>query len=773
MRSWLGETMAAAGEWAAMGARLNGIGAVHVYRLQADGTYALFTSLTVPGDTLNGVFGLPVALRNNSLLVGSSSSRNSRGAAFLFTFDGTTWTLAHRFEAADTRGAASGYGGDRFGSSVAFVGERVAVGSFPNNIYAGEGEAVYVFNPAGGAWQQEARLSTGTSSADPLVFDATAFGMVLDADSTGLVVGAWVGSADDGAGGKSSGAAYFYTPGNWTSPTVVAVPSSVGRTVGRYVALSGRRALLSTNGTSVLTVERDASGWARTGSFTSPVTQPRLGLKGATALVAGLGQAHWYMLQNGTATLHSSFETLIPSSALVQAVATTGSDFLFGVPTEGAVYYATWRSSGRLALGIEHPAGDGLGTSVALSGNVLATGAPGADRRVGQTVPQSLTEGQVHVFVRTDGAWQEQGVLHGEAAEGLGRTVALQGDLLAAGGKSGVRVFGRSNGTWTPREKLLAGQTPGATLALGGDVLVVGEPNDTSVRGRATVYTCGTMCSAPTGLAEGLASGEVNLGRSVAVSPDGQYVLLGTGLGALAFRRDGSTWVADITPRLRPAGTASGVALGTVHAALLTGAFGQAHLHLYGRTASGWSREDSVAIPGGYANALAAGPSAFVVSSAATRQVYVVAKQEGRWQVTTTLPDAPASNVLSLAFDGVRVAVGEAAAGEGRGAVFVQQLGTSTAVTPPPGVAAARLRLHGPNPIAPGTRVSVTLGTPGVARLELFDAIGRRVALLHSGPLPADEQAFPLPDKLGSGIYFVRLSTEGPVEALPLVNAAR
>lgn len=68
-----------------------------------------------------------------------------------------------------------------------------------------------------------------------------------------------------------------------------------------------------------------------------------------------------------------------------------------------------------------------------------------------------------------------------------------------------------------------------------------------------------------------------------------------------------------------------------------------------------------------------------------------------------------------------------------------------------------------PNPFNPATTISFSLPARATARLEVFDALGQRVALLHEGPLAAgphtlqwdgrDERGRPV----GSGIYFYRL----------------
>ena len=67
--------------------------------------------------------------------------------------------------------------------------------------------------------------------------------------------------------------------------------------------------------------------------------------------------------------------------------------------------------------------------------------------------------------------------------------------------------------------------------------------------------------------------------------------------------------------------------------------------------------------------------------------------------------------------------------------------------------------LAGPNPFRDHTRLAVTLDAPGSLRVEVFDAVGRRVALLHDGPLTAGPHLFDVGGTaLPSGVYVARIT---------------
>ncbi len=64
-----------------------------------------------------------------------------------------------------------------------------------------------------------------------------------------------------------------------------------------------------------------------------------------------------------------------------------------------------------------------------------------------------------------------------------------------------------------------------------------------------------------------------------------------------------------------------------------------------------------------------------------------------------------------------------------------------------------------PNPFRGSTRLTLTLDAPQRLNVAVFDALGRRVALLHDGPLAAG--AYPLAfeaQALPPGLYVVRVT---------------
>jgi tRNA A-37 threonylcarbamoyl transferase component Bud32 len=61
--------------------------------------------------------------------------------------------------------------------------------------------------------------------------------------------------------------------------------------------------------------------------------------------------------------------------------------------------------------------------------------------------------------------------------------------------------------------------------------------------------------------------------------------------------------------------------------------------------------------------------------------------------------------------------------------------------------------------VADEAAVSVVVGEPQDVRAEIYNVLGQQVALLHEGPMSAnDPTTFTLGDNLQSGVYFLRVS---------------
>lgn len=142
--------------------------------------------------------------------------------------------------------------------------------------------------------------------------------------------------------------------------------------------------------------------------------------------------------------------------------------------------------------------------------------------------------------------------------------------------------------------------------------------------------------------------------------------------------------------------------------------------------------------------------------------------QGQRWIGSLTVAEAQAQTAVTGGFaprsgisDGSTV-VATATDANGNTSEFSDPFavtGSATADQDAPEAGALALAVV-PNPARGDARVLVSLATPGEARVEVYDALGRRVALLHDGPLAAGTQSLAIDAaRLPAGVYVVRAVT--------------
>ncbi len=142
-----------------------------------------------------------------------------------------------------------------------------------------------------------------------------------------------------------------------------------------------------------------------------------------------------------------------PGAALGAALALGEEGIVAGAPGIGAVYplvtdqTGAWRLADPVRPAPDAAGGDGFGSALAVDGDALWVGAPGAqDRR-----------GEVHRFRRegTEGPWRHTGILTGDTTRAaFGAAIALRDATAAVGAPLGdagagrVAVFERSAAGW-------------------------------------------------------------------------------------------------------------------------------------------------------------------------------------------------------------------------------------------------------------------------------------------------------------------------------------
>jgi hypothetical protein len=318
-----------------------------------------------------------------------------------------------------------------FGYTVAMSedGTTAIVGAPTGALGEGHGN-VTVFHLSGATWSQQAKLSNPGAGANE-------FGrsVAISADGNTAIVGAPNAGPEPEVG--PSGVAYMFTRSGstWSGATSIfcnlATEEEACVHFGQHVAISGDgdTALIGNEPRVVATGANDTWAFSRSGEAWSQ--QGGRLREGEETVPQGLALSN----DGNTALIAGHFFTRSEGNWTEQA-------------NEGEA---------------------GGGMALSSDGNTAVVG----------------ENGGVRFFVRAEGAWSQQGEVTG--AGELGHSASLSADgnaaLVGAPGLHEARVYARSEGSWSLRERLepkvaSASQAAGSSVALAGNAstAVVGGP---------------------------------------------------------------------------------------------------------------------------------------------------------------------------------------------------------------------------------------------------------------------------------------------------------
>jgi hypothetical protein len=213
-------------------------GALYVFT-ESNGTWTQTQKLTANDGAAYDNFGLSVALKGSTILVGSPQAaiggHAGQGALYVFAESNGTWTQVQKLTASD--GAAN----SSFGESVALNGSTALIGANNATVngHSFQG-AAYIFSESNGTWSQVQKLTASDGAAN------SNFGSAVSLNGSTALIGA------DGStvGGNSyQGKAYLFmeSGGNWSqSDTFIASDGAVDDYFGAALAWDGVTALIST-----------------------------------------------------------------------------------------------------------------------------------------------------------------------------------------------------------------------------------------------------------------------------------------------------------------------------------------------------------------------------------------------------------------------------------------------------------------------------------------------------------------------------------------------
>ena len=336
--------------------------------------------LTASDGATEDFFGNAV-VEGDTAVVGASGCGDfgcKRGAVYVFTRSGATWTQQQKLLAGD------GVTGDGFGFVVAISGNTLVASAPGNNLERG---AVYVFTRNGAIWTQQAKLTASNGTA----FDTFGESVAISGDT--VAVGATK------VGNSLPGEAYFFTRAGtvWSQQQRFTPAITMSNDLfGIAVAVSGDTIAigspLENNAAALLGViyvlARNGNTWTQQQKLVSTtLSDLALGvsvdLEGNSLISGALGGAEGGLQERGAALVFAR---------------------------NGAV----WTMQARL-IASDGEAFDHLGTSVAISGDTALVGAP--DKNNGGNIGQ----GAAYNYTRTGATWNAPQKLL--AADGRGNDV--------------------------------------------------------------------------------------------------------------------------------------------------------------------------------------------------------------------------------------------------------------------------------------------------------------------------------------------------------------
>ncbi len=173
-----------------------GQGAAYVFT-ESGGVWTEVSRLAAADGLAGDNFGWSVSLSGSNALISARAADSNRGAAYVFTSVGSTWTQTAKLVADD------GVADDRFGNTVVISGSTALISAATATIGANTWQgAGYIFTESGGTWTQGAKLIADDGVAN----DQLGVSVALDGDTA--VMGTPLN-------GFFTGAAYVFAGPTW------------------------------------------------------------------------------------------------------------------------------------------------------------------------------------------------------------------------------------------------------------------------------------------------------------------------------------------------------------------------------------------------------------------------------------------------------------------------------------------------------------------------------------------------------------------------------
>lgn len=329
-------------------------------------------------------FGYSVSIDEDYAIAGAIGANNYVGAAYIFEYDGTTWT-----EQTELLVSGGGTAGDNFGYSVSINGDSALVGAPGYNGWTG---AAYVFTRTGTTWAQQAKLT----ASDGITADEFGFSVSLSGDYA--IAGASY------AGNGWSGSAYVFKRTGTTWAQEAKLTASDGAAQDQFgwsVSIYGDSAIVG----SVYDDSRTGSAYVFTRSGTTWTQEAKL-----TASDAAIEDAFGFSV------------SIYENSAIIGA---GWKDTFIGAAYIFTRTGTTWAQQAKLSAS-DGSNGDEFGTAVGISGDTVVVG----------TRFDDTWKGAAYIFKRTGTTWTQEAKLtasDGENYDQFGWSVSIDDNFVIAG----------------------------------------------------------------------------------------------------------------------------------------------------------------------------------------------------------------------------------------------------------------------------------------------------------------------------------------------------
>ena len=159
------------------------------YIFDYDGsTWNQSAKLTADDGEEDDWFGRSVSLSGNRALIGAYGDNDVQGSAYIFDYDGSTWSQHAKLTADD------GENDDRFGWSVSLSGDRALIGAYRDDDLGSRSGSAYLFEYNGTAWSQRVKFTADDGAAGEY------FGWSVSLSGDRALIGAY---RDDDLGSKA------------------------------------------------------------------------------------------------------------------------------------------------------------------------------------------------------------------------------------------------------------------------------------------------------------------------------------------------------------------------------------------------------------------------------------------------------------------------------------------------------------------------------------------------------------------------------------------